>query len=81
VNQQGTKPAGETSNGAFDQWEVEKKYKKNLDALKQEIEERNREIQMARKEVKDSNERAHKIENEKRLLEARLVDKSSKPPR
>jgi predicted nucleic acid-binding Zn-ribbon protein len=60
---------------------VDKKYKKNLDALKQEIEERNREIQMARKEVKDSNERAQKIENEKRLLEARLVDKSSKPPR
>lgn len=60
---------------------MEKKYKKNLDALKQEIEERNREIQMARKEVKDSNERAQKIENEKRLLEARLVDKSSKPPR
>lgn len=36
---------------------------------------------MARKEVKDTNERAQKIENEKRLLEARLVDKSSKPPR
>jgi hypothetical protein len=58
VGQQGTKPSGETSTGAFEQWEVEKKYKKNLDALKQEIEERNREIQMARKEVKDTNERA-----------------------
>lgn len=84
VGQQGTKPSiSETqgAGGAFESWEVDKKYKKNLDALKQEIEERNREIQMARKEVKDSNERAQKIENEKRLLEARLVDKSSKPPR
>ncbi len=58
LGQQGTKPVGDTAGGAFEQWEVEKKYKKNLDALKQEIEERNREIQLARKEVKDTNERA-----------------------
>jgi polyribonucleotide nucleotidyltransferase len=44
VGSQGTKPQGEKSTGAFEQWEVEKKYKKTLDALKQEIEERNREI-------------------------------------
>jgi hypothetical protein len=44
VGQQGVKLAPETSNGAFESWEVEKKYKKNLDALKQEIEDRNREI-------------------------------------
>ena len=59
--------------GAF---EAEKKYKKNLEALKQEIEDRNREIQIARKEAKDSNERVQKIEAEYRKLEGRLVDKN-----
>lgn len=55
---------------------MEKKYKKNLEALKQEIEDRNREIQIARKEAKDSNERVQKIEAEYRKLEGRIVDKN-----
>jgi hypothetical protein len=55
IGAQGQKSEGNSQ--AFDSWEIEKKYKKNLEALKQEIEDRNREIQVARKEVKDSNER------------------------
>lgn len=35
----------------FENWEVEKKYKKNLEALKHEIEERNKDIIIAKKEV------------------------------
>ena len=71
--------AGNT--GAFENWEVEKKYKKNLEALKQEIEERNNEILIARKEVQDVNNRVVKLEAEKRNLETRLVDRHAKPPR
>ena len=77
---QGAKTEGGNSV-AFDSWEIEKKYKKNLEALKQEIEDRNREIQVARKEVKDSNERVQKIEAEYRKLEGRLVDRNGKPPK
>lgn len=42
IGAQGEK--GSSSSQAFDSWEIEKKYKKNLEALKQEIEDRNREI-------------------------------------
>ena len=35
----------------FENWEIEKKYKRNLEALKQEIEERNQEILLSKKEV------------------------------
>ncbi len=80
IGQTGAK-TGESNSAAFDSWEIEKKYKKNLEALKLEIEDRNREIQIARKEVKDSNERVQKIEAEYRKLEGRLVDKNAKPPR
>ena len=43
IGQTGTK-TNETNSVAFDSWEIEKKYKKNLEALKLEIEDRNREI-------------------------------------
>ena len=62
-------------------FEAEKKYKKNLEALKQEIEEKNREIQGLRKDIKDSNDRQSRLEDDKRKLETRLVDKHSKPPK
>jgi len=52
-----------------------------LDALKQEIEEKNREIEGLRKEVKDCHDREKRLDNEKERLEGRLVDKHSKPPR
>ena len=69
------------NTGAFENWEVEKKYKKNLEALKQEIEERNSEIMIAKKQVQDMNNRVVKLEAEKRNLETRLVDRNAKPPR
>ena len=52
-----------------------------MDALKQEIEEKNREIEGLRKEVKDCHDREKRLDNEKKNLEGRLVDKHSKPPR
>ena len=64
--------------GAF---EAEKKYKKNLEALKNEIEERNREIQGLKGDLKDSHDRYNRLENDRKNLETRLVQKSSKPPR
>jgi len=75
-----TRPGGGGGNsmGAF---EAEKKYKKNLEALKTEIEEKNREIEGLRKEVKDCHDRYNRLDHEKKNLEARLVDKHSKPPR
>ena len=69
---------GGNSMGAF---EAEKKYKKNLEALKQEIEEKNREIEGLRKEVSACHDRYKALDVEKKSLEARLVDKHSKPPR
>ena len=71
--------AGNT--GGFENWEVEKKYKKNLEALKHEIEERNSEILIAKKEVQDVNKRVVKLENEKQKLETKLVDQHALPPR
>ena len=73
--------AGGAGAGGFENWEVEKKYKKNLEALKQEIEERNNEIMIAKKEVADVNKRVVKLEAEKRNLETRLVERNAKPPR
>jgi len=69
---------GAAALGAFD---AEKKYKKNLEALKSEIEERNREIDGLKKEIKDGHDRFHRMEGEKKHLETRLVDAHSKPPR
>jgi predicted nucleic acid-binding Zn-ribbon protein len=56
--------------GAF---EAEKKYKKNLEALKNEIEERNREIQSLKGDLKDSHDKYYRLENERKQLETRLV--------
>jgi chromosome segregation ATPase len=63
---------------AFD---AEKKYKKNLEALKNEIEEKNREAQGLRTEVKICHDRYNRLDQERKNLEAKLVDKHTKPPR
>jgi regulator of replication initiation timing len=68
------------NNTQFENWELEKKYKTKEDALKQEIEEKNKEIQNARKEVQDKNARCIRLEIEKSNLETRLVDKHARPP-
>ena len=65
----------------FENWEIEKKYKRNLEALKQEIEERNNEILLSKKEVANINARVLKLEGEKQELENKLIDKNAKPPR
>lgn len=72
---------GQGNGNPMQAFEAEKKYKKNLDALKQEIEEKNREIEGLRKEVKDCHDREKRLDTEKKSLEGRLVDKHSKPPR
>lgn len=71
---------GETGN-QFENWEIEKKYKRNLEALKQEIEERNNEILLAKKEVANVNARVLRLEQDKQVLEQRFIDKNAKPPR
>lgn len=61
--------------------DAEKKYKKNLEALKTDIEEKNREIEGLHKEVKDCHDRYNRLDAEKKHLETRLLDRHSKPPR
>jgi len=78
----GSNAAGKGGKGnpmaAFD---AEKKYKKNLEALKNEIEEKNREAQGLRTEVKICHDRYNRLDQERKNLEAKLVDKHTKPPR
>ena len=52
-----------------------------MEALKQEIEERNNEILLSKKEVANINARVLKLEGEKQELENKLIDKNAKPPR
>lgn len=73
--------SGNTPGSQFENWEIEKKYKRNLEALKTEIEERNREILLAQKEVHNVNQRVLRLEGDKQELENKLVNKHSKPPR
>jgi len=70
---------GEVSS-QFENWEIEKKYKRILDALKHEIEERNNEILLAKKETQNVNARVLRLEGEKQELENKLIDKNAKPP-
>ena len=72
--------AGGNSGSQFENWEVEKKYKRNLEALKHEIEERNNEILLAKKEVANVNSRVLRLEDEKSMLENKLIEKNAKPP-
>lgn len=71
--------AGQTSS-QFENWEIEKKYKRNFEALKSEIEERNNEVLLAKKEVASVNTRVLKLQEEKQGLENRLIEKNAKPP-
>jgi len=69
------------AGGAMGAFEAEKKYKKNLEALKSEIEEKNREMIGLRKEVKDCHDRYNRLDQDKKNLEGRLVDVYAKPPK
>ena len=62
-------------------FDAEKKYKKNLEALKNEIEEKNREANGLRTEVKICHDRYNRLDHERKNLEAKLVDKHTKPPK
>lgn len=53
------------TSSQFENWEIEKKYKRNFEALKNEIEERNNEVLLAKKEVASVNTRVLKLEAEK----------------
>ena len=66
-------------NKAVD-YELERKYKKSIQALTQEIEERNQEIKNARDAVQNEKGKVSRLEEEKRKLETRLVDRNAKPP-
>jgi Ca2+-binding EF-hand superfamily protein len=64
--------AGMTGLGgqnAMELYEAEKKYKRNLEVLKSEIQERNREIEDLKKDVKDSNDRYTRLQDQQRKLE------------
>lgn len=65
----------------FENWEIEKKYKRNIEALKKEIEEKYNEILLKNKEVANVNQRVVRLEKEKQELENKLIDKHAKPPR
>ena len=61
-------------------YELERKYKKNIAALTQEIEERNQEIKNVRDAVQNEKVKVSRLEEDKRKLETRLVDRNAKPP-
>jgi Ca2+-binding EF-hand superfamily protein len=69
--------AGSGGNSA----EAEKKFKRNLEVLKSEIEDKNRELESLRTEVKDALDRCRRLERDKEALQTRLVDGQSKPPK
>lgn len=69
--------AGSGGNSA----EAEKKFKRNLEVLKSEIEDKNREIDGLKAEVKDALDRSRRLERDKESLQTRLVDGQSKPPK
>ena len=69
--------AGEKSS-AYDHWEMEKKYKRNLEALKTVIEERNKEIQIARNKCDDAEKRVRRLQLEKDKLEEQFVNTRAK---
>jgi len=73
--------AGAGAGNPLGAFEAEKKYKKNLEALKYEIEDKNREIDGLRKEKDLGHDSYKRLDAEKKSLEVRLVDKHSKPPR
>lgn len=56
------------------------KLKKSIDALKTELEEKNREIKSLNQAIEDSNKRVLSLENQIKKLESKLVDKHAKPP-
>ena len=66
---QGVRQAQEGEHGSqFENWEIEKKYKRNLEALKHEIEERNKELLLSKKEVQNINARVLRLEEDKQEL-------------
>lgn len=72
---------GKGAGGAFENWEIEKKYQTKLKALQQQIEESKKETQDVEKQVKHWQEMATKFEREKTALQARMVDLNAKPPK
>ena len=66
---------------AFENWEAEKKYKKKLEALQQQIEESKKDAKDAEKLAKHWQEVSAKLEREKVSLQGRLVDVNAKPPK
>jgi predicted nucleic acid-binding Zn-ribbon protein len=56
------------------------KFKKSIDALKTELEEKNREIKSLNQAIEDSNRRVLSLESSIKKLESKLVDKHAKPP-
>ena len=59
----------------------ENKYKKNLDLLRTEIEEKIREIDAKDKEIRDAKTKISNQEREMKKLETQLMNKDQKPPK
>lgn len=59
----------------------ESKYKKNLDLLRTEIEEKNREIDAKDKEIRECKTKISFQDREKKKLETQLMNKDQKPPK
>jgi len=81
----GQQPGSKTSGGkagsktsTFETWELEKKYKKNLDALKDTIVEKSQAIMTAQNKENDANKRVLKLEVELQRFEERLIGQNAK---
>ena len=62
-------------------YDNEKKYAKNLDLLRTEIEEKNREIDAKDKEIRECKTKISFQDKEKKKLETQLMNKDMKPPK
>lgn len=56
------------------------KFKKSIEALKLELEEKNKEIKSLNLQIGNSTKERIKLENELKLMSAKLVSKYDKPP-
>lgn len=76
-----SKTQGNVGTGQVAAFEAEKKYKKNLEMLKSEIEERNRRIEAQSAEILEGKKRIESLDAKLKFTDAKIADIRAKPPK
>lgn len=66
--------------GGQSSYEAEKKFARTIEALKQEIEDKNKTIKTQADGIKEANARLQRKESENNDLQAKLINRNDKPP-